>query len=259
MPYSVHKYYKVYNYGSRVVASEVWAMFRDSTSFEQNEYGWDPFPLTTRSLLSDHPSKGKLVCPTGIGPDVLIETEHMGPVPASEIRAGDRVLTLDNGYRPVLWAGSAWCDGQKTVTDTIIQILPGVLGKAIHGQNAYYAPHQHILLRDPLNEIFFGSQHVLARAGFLTHLNGVEQIKNNPVRAIVNLLFDRAEMVQAEGVWVESLMPEIHKSRLGLDNVLAEIKVVIPSLRYENGYAAYVHNLPVLNEKEVKMLSFNKP
>lgn len=239
-------------------------MFRNSTNFEQEEHGLVHVPTTIYSKLSGHRehrdlytqvSKAKPMCQAGIGPDVLIETEHMGPVPACEITSKHRVLTLDNGYRPVLWAGAAWRDGQETVTDTAIQISPGALGKATHGENAYYAPGQHVLLQSPLNEMFFCSHHVLARAEFLTHLNGVTRIKNNPIGNIVNLLFDRVEMVQAEGLWVESLVPEMQKPRLG--HVQAEIEAVVPQLRYEHGYAAYIHNLPILNEKEVKMLKLN--
>lgn len=195
---------------------------------------------------------------TGIGPNVLVETESKGPVAVCEITSGEKVLTLENGYQTVLWVGRGKSTEINPSLTTTICISSCTLGKSRHGGAVFFAPDQNILLRNTMNDLFFGSDNVLSKTKYLTHLPGVEQIKNKCPTDWVHLLFDRVEMVQVEGLWVESMVPELQMLRFGPREMCAEIEAAIPSLRYDVGIAAYTHNMPVLNKKEVKMLSFDR-
>ncbi|MCP5038857.1 MAG: hypothetical protein GY945_14795 [Rhodobacteraceae bacterium] len=234
----------------------------NDTSFQQAEADF-PSDDCYRSQYSQEPTaKKQYLSPrsaqkparqTGIAPEALIETDT-GPVRARDITDAHNVLTLEHGYRPVLWAGrmrQQTSPGDKQVP---VHFNRGCLGVSDLGNGVCFAPQQHLLLRHALNELLFCSAEVLARACDLTHLEGVSAASQRHMVNWVHLLFDRVEIIQTNGLWVESLAPDMPALRLDEVKVADGIEATVPSLRYEQGRASYLQELPVLNASEVRML-----
>jgi len=195
---------------------------------------------------------------TGFAPDVLVETD-VGKVAAKDISTDHKVLTREHGYRPVLWVGRMRQQYTSTDNDVPIRFAPSVLGEMERAKGALLAPGQHLLVRHVMNELLFCSPDVLVRASDLAHLTGCSRACRRYAVNWVQLLFDRVEIIQLDGMWVESLIPDMQALRLGGTAAMAaEIEAAVPTLRYEHGLASYTQELPVLNAAEVQVLDLHR-
>ena len=127
------------------------------------------------------------------------------PRPVAESARGELVLTRDNGFQPVLWAGR-WRVPPRVLADDP-RHWPVVIDRALPGAGCptgalrLSAQHQ-VLLRDPWFELTTGSTEVLTLAGALGRA-----VAPAPGQEVIwhHLLFARHEIIQAAGLWVESL------------------------------------------------------
>ncbi len=131
-------------------------------------------------------------------PGTLIQTAD-GAVPVEDIRRGDRLLTRDNGFQPVLWTGrrclSASDLGNAPELRPVL-VRKGALGNA---RRLWVSP-QHAFLRDDR----------LIRACHMAEVLGPQVARaDRDVRAVeyVHLLTPRHELILAEGAWSETLYP----------------------------------------------------
>ena len=140
---------------------------------------------------------GDYVCFTGTS---LIETST-GQKFAQTIRPGERVLTRDRGYQPVLWVG------QRTVTG-IGPSAPVELSACLTGtaRSALVSPLHRVLIQSAETELLFGHAEVFAHAAHLTHLPGITRRPCAQV-TYVHILTARHEALLADGLWMESLHP----------------------------------------------------
>jgi len=130
----------------------------------------------------------------GLGAGVMIETAE-GPVPVDWLRPGDRVLTRDSGFAPVLWAGRA--PGAAPA----ILLREGALGPGLPARDLPLCAGHRLLLRGPELELHFACREALAEAGDL------EARAEAPEAPHYLFLLPRHEAVLAEGLWLESLQP----------------------------------------------------
>jgi hypothetical protein len=191
---------------------------------------------------------------SGLAPATLVEGDA-GPVAAKDIRPGMELLTRGAGPRPVLWSGVSR-NVVSATGESPVRIRRGALDPeaALPANALLCAPGQLVLLRHALNDLLFGAELVLARAADLTHLEGVEMVARADA-AWVHLLFDSHEMIRAEGMWVESLRPEMDKIEQNDPFAAQDIYDVLPRLRYAHGASAYVRRHPVLNAREALLLT----
>lgn len=130
----------------------------------------------------------------------MIQTDR-GERPVEHLRPGDRVLTADRGYQPIRWTGRRRLAGTGSAAP--VRIAPGALGNA----RALRVSQQHrMLLRGWRAELISGRAEVLAPA--LSLVDGA-QITLAPCDRVtyVHLLFDRHEVIYAEGIASESFHP----------------------------------------------------
>jgi hypothetical protein len=130
-------------------------------------------------------------------PGVLIRTPR-GEVPAEALRPGDLVCTADNGPRRLLWTGS------RALRDAPDHLRPVLIGEgALGNRRAMFVSPQHaFLVRDP------DGQESLARAVHLAATRpGIRVAHGRRRVTYLHLLFDRHEVVFAEGIPTESLWP----------------------------------------------------
>ena len=175
-------------------------------------------------------------------PGTLIET-HMGPRAIETLVVGDRVLTRDNGYQVVRWIGRKVLEAADLRGNVALQpilIRKDALGQGCPQRDTMVSRQHRILLQDIRCELLFGEPEVFVRA---LHLLDLPEVLAAVVPQVtyLHLLFDRHEVIRADGVWSESFQPG-PRSLGGLDaDQQAEIFAVFPEMDHpvtEETYAA---------------------
>ncbi|HGG04353.1 MAG TPA: hypothetical protein ENK28_02755 [Aliiroseovarius sp.] len=209
-----------------------------------------PDPFRSGSQAKALPKLG------GIDPRTPVETKN-GPVQARLLSKGDRVLTLHHGFRPLIWVGRIQMTYVGYARDTPVRFAPGAVGKSRFSKPSLFAPHQKMCLHHIMNEVFFGTPDVVATCRDLVSMTGISRVERPMVMDWVQLLFDATELVQADGLWCESLLPDMDVLRGIAPRQASEIEGIVPALRFETGKAAYTQTCPELNEKEIELLRAN--
>ena len=151
----------------------------------------------------------------------LIDTPH-GPRAVESLRAGDLVLTRDNGPRKISWigareisaAGFAAFDRLRPICIQRDSFAPGVPDRDL-----LVSPMHRLLVRDPLAGLLFGQEEILCAAKLL--VNG-KTIYPCSVRSVTyfHMLFDTHEVVSAHNLPSESFYP----GQVGLSAFEAEAR-----------------------------------
>jgi len=125
-----------------------------------------------------------------------------GPRAVQDLRAGDLVLTADDGAQPVRWT-----DGWSLMPDPEarpIRFAAGVLG---NGRALRVSPLHAVLIGGADCELLFGEAEVLVAARDLLGLPGVSVQPGPGVVRYHHILMDRHHILFAEGAAAESLHP----------------------------------------------------
>lgn len=197
---------------------------------------------------------------SGLAASSVIDTAR-GPVLARDIRVGDRLVTRDHGLQPVRWVGISTViyseDGQDPDPEepraAPVRIRAGAFGTNPEAGNLVLAPGHRVLMRHPLNELLFATEEAMAAAGDLTRFDGVDAVPRS-VGRWTHLLLDQHEMIQANGLWVESFAPDLWALRVGFPETWEAITEAMPRLRYETGEASYVEGRITLDAREIGLL-----
>ncbi|MTE01871.1 hemolysin [Paracoccus sp. YIM 132242] len=163
----------------------------------------------------------------------LLETPE-GPRAIEDLRVGDLVLTRDNGARPIRWMGSRVLSAaalRRNAHMRPIRIKAGALGQDTPAADLVVSPQHRILVRSKVARTMFGTNEVLVAAKQLLQLDGVDIRDEARGVEYFHMLFDRHEVVFANGAEAESLFtgPEAIKS-VGAA-ALEEIFAIFPELR----------------------------
>ena len=148
------------------------------------------------------------------------------------LREGDMVLTRDNGFQPVRWIG------MKTVMPTR-KTAPICIGEDVLGTHGalLVSPNHRMLLRPPQSEMFFQEPEVLVAAKGLVKMKGVRRVLDAPV-TYVHILFDRHEIVFANGAPSESFLPGPEALTILEEETRAEVLHLFPELKaQENAFS----------------------
>lgn len=156
-----------------------------------------------------------------------------GERPVESLAVGDMVMTLDRGLQPVRWIGRARLLAAELADAPNlkpIRIAAGALGKGKPVRPLVVSPQHRLLVASPVAERMFGASEVLVAAVKLLDLPGVERVADRKGVEYVHLLFDRHEIVLADGAPAESLyLGPMARAGLGPD-AMAEICTLFPSL-----------------------------
>ena len=147
-----------------------------------------------------------------------------GEVAVEDLEAGDRVLTLDNGYQPIRWIGST----RRAAVGRLAPVCfaPGAIGNE---HPLRLSPQHRVLLRGWQASVLFGESEVLVPAKALVNDRSIRIEEGGEVEYF-HMLFDRHEIVFAEGVPCESFHPG-EQSWKALDAATrAEILELFPQL-----------------------------
>jgi hypothetical protein len=208
-------------------------------------------PLSTTLTISSISNNGASIPVNTVVPcfnrETLITTPS-GPVSIENLRVGDAVLTLDRGAQPILWIGSRQLNTiELMVFPNLrpIRVAAGALGLGLPERDLLVSPQHRMLLRSVIAQRMFGSAEVFVPAKKLVGVPGITVDSDVQSVEYFHLLFDRHEVVFAEGAPTESLFtgPEALKG-VGAD-ARAEIAALFPSLELGKQSPALARDIPM--------------
>lgn len=164
-------------------------------------------------------------------PGTRIATQS-GPVAREALQPGDLVMTRDHWLQPIRWIGSRRLDAATLRRDPSLHpilIAQGGLGFGLPERDMLVSRQHRMPLSGPCAELLFGADEVLVRAQHLTWLPGISAVKVPEVTCL-HMMFDRHEVVLADGAWSESFQPG-ERTRGGLgDDEREELFKIFPEL-----------------------------
>ncbi|MEO1541966.1 MAG: Hint domain-containing protein [Pseudomonadota bacterium] len=187
-------------------------------------------------------------------PGALIDTAA-GPRPVETLRVGDLVITRDEGVQPIRWIGrrrmSAWQLKAEARFRPVV-IRKDAFGPGCPHRAIAFSPQHRVLLRSAEAMLMFGETEVLSAAKNL----GTEQADVSKGVDYIHLLFDRHQIIYADGLATESL----HPGRVALEGfdapARAEVLTLFPELRVtRNGYGKTARY--ALTTREARALSLS--
>ena len=151
-----------------------------------------------------------------------------GEVAIETLAAGDLVQTADHGAQPIRWIGASTVVGEGICAP--VRIAPGALGEGYPARPLVVTRQHRVLIRSRIGERQFGAREILVPAIGLVGLPGITLDPCPDEITYLHLLFDRHEIVFADGAPTESLYPgPMARQALGSDAV-AEIEAIFPGL-----------------------------
>lgn len=163
----------------------------------------------------------------------LIEVQGGHRVPVETLGRGDLVRTADHGLQPLKWVGMRQLDPSALASSPRlrpIRIKAGTLGIDKPFQDLVVSPQHRVLIRSKVADRMFGTPEVLVPARMLLSLKGIEIAEDLESVTYCHLLFERHEVIVANGLMAESLLtgPQALKA-LGAE-ARGEIFEIFPEL-----------------------------
>lgn len=152
-----------------------------------------------------------------------------GEVPVETLRSGDLVMTHDDGAQPLRWIGQREVAAQGSFAP--IRISANTFG--IH-RELLLSPLHRVMIRDSLAELLFGEDEVLVAAKDLVNDVSVRPVEGGTV-TYVHILFDRHQVVFAEGLTTESFLPGPQTTKSFEQDIVDEICALFPEIDPETG------------------------
>ncbi|MFU1477568.1 Hint domain-containing protein [Roseovarius sp. C7] len=118
-----------------------------------------------------------------------------------DLRVGDRIATRDHGRQPLRWIGFRRVAAEGAQAPIVF--ARGALG---NDRELRVSPQHRMLLSGWRAELLFGEREVLCAAKALVNGETIYRDAGGEV-TYVHLLFDRHELVKANGAWSESFHP----------------------------------------------------
>lgn len=143
-------------------------------------------------------------------PGTLIDTAS-GPRPVETLLPGDLVRTRDNGLQPLRWTGRLRLSAADLLAHPRhlpVRIRAGALGPGLPARPLTLSPQHRLLIGGWRAEILFGEVEVLVPALALVGEMAARAADLPGGVVYLHLLFDRHEIIRAEGAEVESLLPD---------------------------------------------------
>ena len=188
-------------------------------------------------------------------PGTLIATPR-GEVAVEALKAGDRILTRDNGIQTINWVAKKRLDhAQLSDLKALrpIQISAGALGPQMPDRDTLVSPAHRMLITSEVAQLHFGQSEVLVAAKDLCHLPGVS-VSNAPYVTYIHFLCDNHEIVLADGAWSESFQPGDFSLK-GVDqDQRDELFALFPELATKEGIKAYQAARPSLSKADARLV-----
>lgn len=139
----------------------------------------------------------------GLGTGTMIATDD-GPQPIDWLRPGDRILTRDNGYQPLLWLDRQVIPRRAPPDSRPILLAADSFGAALPERPILASPGLGVLLAGHELELWFGEHEMFALAQHLAPEAAVAEGRQN----LYSLLLPAPEVILADGLWVGSVQAD---------------------------------------------------
>jgi Ca2+-binding RTX toxin-like protein len=188
-------------------------------------------------------------------PGTLIATPK-GEVPVQNLKAGDKIITRDNGIQEIRWTGAKHLDWAALCANPHLKpvlIRQGSLGNGLPERDMMVSPNHRMLVANDRTALYFEEHEVLVAAKHLIGAKGVQSV-DAAGTTYLHMMFDRHEVVLANGAWTESFQPGDYTLK-GMGNAQrAEIFEIFPELQNVQGIADYSAARRTLKKHEASLL-----
>lgn len=157
-----------------------------------------------QGMTTDRPDLNFLTCFTN---GTMLATPD-GAVPVEKVKPGDRLMTADHGPQVVRWVGMRRVSPAQMTANPRqrpVLIRAGALGEGIPARDLMVSPQHRILLRSAIVARMTDQPEALVAARHLVGCPGIESVLPDAPVDYWHVLFDRHEVVLAEGCEAESL------------------------------------------------------
>lgn len=175
----------------------------------------------------------------------------MGPVPIEKLRPGDKIVTRDHGLVPLRWVG-----GREVPARGAYAPIRFVAGSFGNDRDLLVSPQHKMLLTGWQAELYFGETEVLVPAKYLCNDTTVRRDISLETVHYLHVLFDRHEVIYADGCASESLDPAYLAEWPEDDETAMEIATLFPEL-FRTRYAHHKTARASLKRHEGHL--FSKP
>jgi len=158
----------------------------------------------------------------------LIDTPF-GPRPIEDLRPGDFVLTRDHGPQPLRWIGQSEVEGKGGLAP--IRFERGAFGNS---RTLLVSPQHRMLYEGGDATLYFDSPEVMVPAKHLVNGTSIAPVQMARV-SYIHMLFDRHEVVWANGAPSESFHPGAEGIAAIDDPAREELFRLFPELRSNPG------------------------
>ena len=151
-----------------------------------------------------------------------------GEVEIQKLRAGDVVITQDNGPKTVRWIASSRVPRSDNLQP--IRIAKGALGAGVPNRTLYVSPQHRILIRSHIAFRMTGAREVLVAAKKLTDISGIHPDRRGGYVRYFHILCDNHEIVFANGAPAETLLPGPEARKMIGPEAWSEVTTIFPGM-----------------------------
>jgi hypothetical protein len=173
-------------------------------------------------------------------PGTLIATPR-GEIEVQDLKAGDRVITRDDGIQKIEWIGRKKVGALDLRNDPKLQpvlIKKGALGAGLPERDMMVSPNHRMLLANETTQMLFDDREVLVAAKHLVGQPGIHKLQSLGTEYI-HVMFERHQVILGDGAWTESFQPG-DQTIGGFDaEQREEILKLFPQLSGKSGLEAY--------------------
>ncbi len=196
---------------------------------------------------------------TDNGPDIPVDTvvpcfcagtlidTASGPRAIETLAVGDEVQTLDHGPQSIRWIGARTLEAADLANKPKlrpIRIAAGSLGSDLPKRDLLVSPQHRMVIRSTIAVRMFDSEEVLVPAHKLVGIPGITVEEAARCVTYYHILFDRHEIVLAEGAPSESLYIGEQALKSIHPDARAEIAVLFPELMAPNHQPVAARQIP---------------
>ncbi|TRD13865.1 Hint domain-containing protein [Palleronia caenipelagi] len=159
-----------------------------------------------------------------------------GDCPIEDLRVGDLVATIDNGYEPIKWIGSRLLEEQRLRDnpDFIPVIIPkGALGAGLPTNDLILSPQHRILVSSTIVQRMFDTREVLVAVKHLVGSFGIRRLDLDGDVEYYHILMDNHEIVLSNGAYSETFFPGKEALKSVSSAARREILSIFPELASE--------------------------
>lgn len=148
-----------------------------------------------------------------------------GEVQVQDLKVGDKIHTMDNGYRQIRWIGETVVPASGNLAPIVFKV--GAIGNT---RELRVSPQHRMLVSGWHAETLFGEHEVLCAAKYFVNDETVFVREGGEVEYF-HIMFDDHEIVFAEGAPAESFHPGTQGAKTVDSNQYEELMVLFPKLR----------------------------